>query len=78
MIERATWRIRESEPYLDAPRPPDVRVRHARRARVPLRQIPRLSRVPNQLVIDQLAAIEAVADGLIQTLSESAQHVMLD
>lgn len=81
VIERAACRIRESEPYLDPPTPPDVRLRSARRvrnaARLATRQIQRLSVEPERWVTDRLVALEALADELVQTLAESAARVVV-
>ena len=79
-IERATCRIRESEPYLEAPLAPDVRTRNARRVRnavrVALRQIERLSVKPEQWVIDRLGELEALTDDLIETLSAAEELIL--
>ncbi|MBA3396360.1 MAG: hypothetical protein H0T89_27265 [Deltaproteobacteria bacterium] len=81
-IERATCRIRESEPYLDPPTPPDVRIRNARRvrnaSRVARRQIERLSIQPERWVIERLAELETLTDKLMQTLSDPARQLVLD
>jgi hypothetical protein len=80
-IERATLRIRESEIYLDPPRPPDVRVRHARRvrsaARTALRNIERLSSRPERWVIDRLVELEAHSDQLLKELSTAARDIVV-
>jgi hypothetical protein len=74
VIERATCRIRESEIYLGASTPPDVRVRHARRirnaVRVALRNIERLSVAPERWVLDQLAELESHCDDLLSAPPE--------
>ena len=81
MIERATCRIRESEIYLDAPRPVDVRLRSARRMRaalrVALRNIERLSVSPEQWVIDHLVELERLTGDLIETLNDVVGDVVL-
>jgi hypothetical protein len=78
-IERATTRIRESEPYLGTRTPPDVRLRHARRvrnsARAASRNIKRLSIQPEQWVVDGLADLEAFSEELIQELSSVARDL---
>jgi hypothetical protein len=78
-IERATTRMRESEPYLDTKTPPDLRVRHARRvrnsARAALRNIKCLSVLPEQWVIDGIAELEAFSHELIQDLSTVARDL---
>src|SRR4051812_43173355 len=69
-IERATCRIREAEIYVDAPTPPDVRLRNARRMRSALRvasrQIDRLSAKPEQWIFDALAELEAISLHVIE------------
>ena len=81
-IERATCRIRESEPYLDAPTPVDVRLRNARRvrnaARLALRHIKELSEAPESWVTNQLSELEAFTDKLIQELRDQVNWVVLD
>jgi hypothetical protein len=81
VIERATCRIRESEPYLDPPFAPDVRVRSARRirdaARRALQQIEQLSVVPERWVIDELADLEVVTICMIEALSNAARNVVV-
>jgi len=80
VIERATSRIRESEPFLDPPFAPDVRVRSARRirdaARRALQNIRQLSVGPECWVIDELADFEAVTVDLIDALSNAARNVV--
>lgn len=72
-IERATCRVRESEADTHDSRPPDVRLRAARRtrasARLALRQIARLIERPEEWVIAALVDIETVADDLTKALS---------
>ncbi|MDQ3370339.1 MAG: hypothetical protein M3680_33385 [Myxococcota bacterium] len=81
LIERATCRIRESEPYLNPPTALDVRLRHARRvrnaARLALRQIERLSALPEPWVIERLVELEAFAEILIEELAEAARQLVL-
>lgn len=80
-IERATHRIRESEPYLDAskfsqwfrPAPSaDERLRHARRVRnavrLALRQIALLSTITETWVVDGLRRLDAAATTAIDEL----------
>jgi hypothetical protein len=82
IIERATHRIRESEMYLDGPRPPDVRVRSARRVRnavhAAMRQIERLSNPPALWVVEELGRLAAEATVVIETLREAAARVVVD
>jgi hypothetical protein len=81
VIERATWRIRESELYLDPSKPSDVRLRSARRVRnavrTAMRHIKLLSVVPDQWVLDGLAALEAHADNAILAASAAAMGRVL-
>lgn len=76
VIERAVCRIHESETMLDPPRPPDVRLRHARRvrnaARLARRKIALLSTQPEPWVVEGLLELEATAGELIRTLSAEA------
>jgi hypothetical protein len=80
-IERATFRIRESEPLLDEPIPVDVRRRNARRvrnaARVALRHIAVLSVLPPSWTIDWLEKLEALATHIMLALSESAGRMVV-
>lgn len=59
--------------YLDAPRPADIRLRHARRvrnaARSALRNIEQLSVEPENWVVDRLVELETFTQQLIQELS---------
>jgi len=81
-VERATHRIRQSEQYLDAPTPMDVRVRHARRVRNSVRaarrQIEQLSVRPDRWVIDRLDDLEAMADAVIKELGHDASRCGLN
>ena len=81
-IERATCRIRESEPFLDPPTPADVRLRNARRVRnavrVARRQIGQLTAAPEDWVIRGLEELEALSDKLIQELCAQATQLVLD
>jgi hypothetical protein len=81
-IERATCRIRESEPFLDPPSPADVRLRHARRvrnsARVALRHIELLSVAPDGWVLQRLEELEQESDKLVEKLSDEARQLVVD
>ncbi len=81
MIERATCRIRESEALIHPSMAPDVRLRSARRmrnaARVALKQIEKLSVVPERWVMEQLAELEAVTSVLIEEASNAARSVVV-
>jgi hypothetical protein len=73
VIERATWRILESETCLELSTPSDVRLRSARRVRnavrAAMRHIKLLSVEPEQWVLDGLAALESLADDAILAAS---------
>jgi hypothetical protein len=74
-IERATCRIRASEPDLDAP---TLALRSARRirdaARIALRQIERLSVAPERWTIDRLAEFEALASQMLSGVDPRVQR----
>ena len=80
-IENATCRIRESEVDLDRPLPSDLRLRSARRlrnaARLAIRKIAELSVKPAPWVVEELAELEALAEELIETVSDSARGVVV-
>jgi hypothetical protein len=82
VIERAVCRIRSDETELDRQIAVDLRIRAARRfrnsVRVALRQIEQLRVKPDQWVVDELAKFEALADDLIERLSNDAKQLVLD
>ena len=65
-------RVRESESYLAARHPLDIRLRNARRirnaVRLALRHIDVLSSQTDQWVLDELASIETFATELMDSL----------
>lgn len=84
VIERATYRILESEIHLDPSTPSDVQLRSARRVRnavrTTLRHVELLSAEPEQWVLDGLATLESLADNaiLLATLATAAAPVVPD
>lgn len=80
-IECATFRIRESEPYLADKYPATVRVRNARRVRRATREIlrciPQLETVPELWIASVLAHFEALSDSIISELQEEAAGLPL-
>jgi hypothetical protein len=80
VIERATWRIRESESGLEPSTPSDVQLRSARRVRnavrTAMRHIKLLSLAPEQWVVDGLVELDAHADSVIQTVATAGRIVV--
>ena len=71
-IERATCRLRESELYLDADTPADLRLLNAKRfrndVRRTLRDIARLTVKPEPWVIARLTELNKFADDLLGSI----------